>query len=161
MESDVGSCSRPNLKESVSNFEKDFCDGNYKVQKGRTSRCSLTEIGVEYWDHIPHVFNWPADVDWAPCPLWANYQLVRNLLAVSVPSDAMPIGGGHVVLVYDERNPAFQKGGKGYEAYEDTRNALRESERLKKCSWQQFAQVIRWEKRLLWLADQLEAKYGI
>jgi hypothetical protein len=57
-ESDVGCCSRPNLKESVSNFEKDFCDGTYKVQKGRTSRCSLTEIGVKYWSHVPHVFKW-------------------------------------------------------------------------------------------------------
>jgi hypothetical protein len=159
-EPDVGSCSRPNLKESVSNFEKDFCDGAYKVQKGRTSRCSLTEIGVKYWSHIPAVFKWTADADLAPCPLRANYQFVRNLLAVSVPSDAMPIGGGHVVLVYDERNPAFQKGGKGYEAYKETWNALREPDRLKRCSWQQIVRIIREEKRLSWLSDQLEAKYG-
>jgi len=64
--------------------------------------------------------------------LRANYQLVRNLLAVSVPSDAMPSGAGHVVLVHDERNPAFQAGGKGYTAYEETRNALHEPERLKR-----------------------------
>ena len=51
----------------------------------------------------------------------------------------MPSGAGHVVLVYDERNPAFQKGGKGYAAYEETRNALLEPDRLKKCSWQQIA----------------------
>jgi hypothetical protein len=38
--------------------------------------------------------------------------------------------------MYDERNSAFQKGGKGYLAYEETRNALHEPERLERCSWQ-------------------------
>ena len=159
-EPEVGSCSRPNLKDKDSNYEKDFCDGTYKVQKGRTSRCSLTEIGVKYWSHIPAIFKWTADADLAPCPLRANYQLVRNMLAVSVPSDAMPSGAGHVVLVYDDRNPAFRQGGKGYAAYEETRNALREPDKLRRCSWQKIAGQIRKEKRLTWLADQLEAKYG-
>jgi hypothetical protein len=161
METEVGECSRPNLKESVSNYERDFCDGTYTVQNGRNSRCSLTEIGVKYWSHVPRVFKWAEDADLKPCPLRANYQLVRNLLAVSVPIDAMPSGEGHVVLVYDERNPAFQGGGKGYVAYEETRNALLESDRLKKCSWQQMVRNIREEKRLSWLADQLAVKYGI
>jgi hypothetical protein len=160
-ESDVGSCSRPNLTDKDSNYEKDFCDGTYTVQRGRTTRCSLTEIGIKYWSYVPRIFKWPADANLAPCPLRANYQLVRNLLAVSVPSDAMPAGAGHVVLVYDERNPAFRAGGKGYAAFEETRNALREPDRLMKCSWQQIARIIREEKRLSWLADQLEAKYGI
>ena len=160
-EPEVGSCSRPNLTDKDSNYKKDFCDGTYTVQRGRTSRCSLTEIGVKYWDHIPRVFNWPADVDWAPCPLRANYQLVRNLLAVSVPSDSMLSRAGHVVLVYDERNPAFQKDGKGNIAYEETKNALREPKRLRRCSWQQLARAIREEKCLSWLSGQLEAKYGI
>jgi hypothetical protein len=137
-EPDVGSCSRPNLKESVSNYERDFCNGTYTVQKKRSTRCSLTEIGVNYWSHIPVVFKWAENADLSPCPLRANYQLVRNLLAVSVPSDAMPYGAGHVVLVYDERNPAFRQGGKGYTAYEETRNALRESDKLRRCSWQQM-----------------------
>ena len=159
-EPDMGNCSRPNLKKSDSNYEKDLCDGTYTAQRGRTSRCSLTEIGVNYWSHVPRVFRWPADADLAPCPSRTNYQLVRNLLAVSVPSDAMPIGGGHVVLVYDERNPAFQKGGKGFVAYEVTRDALLEPEKLRKCSWQQITRIIRDGKRLSWLADQLEAKYG-
>jgi hypothetical protein len=86
---------------------------------------------------------------------------VRNLLAVSVPSKVMRAGAGHVVLVYDERNPAFQEGGKGDAAYVETRNALLESDRLKKCSWQQIVRNIREEKRLSWLADQLAVKYGI
>ena len=161
MESEVGSCSRPRLTKRDSNYEKDFCDGTYTVQRGRKTRCSLTEIGVKYWKHVPRVFKWPADSDLEPCPLRANYQLVRNLLAVSVPSDSIPSGAGHVVLVYDERNPAFQKGGKGYKAYYETRNALHEPERLKRCSWQQIARLIREEKRLSWLAGQLGAKYGI
>jgi hypothetical protein len=161
MESEVGSCSRPHLTQRDSNYERDFCDGNYIVQGGRASRCSLTEIGVEYWDHVPRVFMWKSDMNLVPCPLRANYQLVRNLLAVSVPSKAMPSGGGHVVLVYDERNPAFQIGGKGYAAYEETRNALHEPDRLKRCSWQQIARLVRREKRLAWLSVQLETKYGI
>jgi hypothetical protein len=160
-ESEVGNCSRPRLTKHDSNYEKDFCDGTYHDQRGRMTRCSLTEIGVKYWSHIPAVFKWTADADLAPCPLRANYQLVRNLLAVSVPSEAMPSGAGHVVLVYDERNPAFQEGGKGHIAYEETRNALHDPERLKKCSWQQIACILRGEKRLSWLADQLEGKYGI
>ena len=125
------------------------------------TRCSLTEIGVKYWSHIPAVFKWTADADLAPCPLRANYQLVRNLLAVSVSVQVMPFGAGHVVLVYDERNPAFQKGGKGYAAYEETRNALLEPDRLKRCSWQQIARLIRKDKRTVVAYDQLEAKYGI
>jgi len=160
-EPEAGSCSRPRLTKHDSNYEKDLCDGTYSVQRGRATRCSLTEIGVKYWSHIPAIFKWTADADLAPCPLRANYQLVRNLLAVSVPSEAMPFGAGHVVLVYDERNPAFQKGGKGHIAYEETRNALLEPDSMKKCSWQQIACAIREEKRLSWLADQLETKYGI
>jgi hypothetical protein len=161
MEFEVGSCSRPRLRRKDSNYEKDFCDGTCTTQRGRTERCSLSEIGVRYWEHVPRVFKWPADADLAPCPLRANYQLVRNLLSVSVPSDAMPSGEGHVVLVYDERNPAFQESGKGYVAYEETRNALRDPERLKRCSWQQVARLLCGDKHLSWLADQLEAKYGI
>ena len=161
METEVGSCSRPRITEHDSNYKKDHCDGTYSVQRDRTTRCSLTEIGVKYWGHVPRVFKWTAGADLAPCPLRANYQFVRNLLAVSVPSDAMPIGGGHIVLVYDERNLSFQKGGKGYEAYEETRNGLREPDMLRRCSWQRIAQVIRSDKRLSWLSDQLEGKYGI
>lgn len=161
MEAEVGSCSRPRLTKHDSNYEKDLCGGTYTVQRGRIERCSLTEIGVKYWSHVPQVFKWTADADLAPCPLRANYQLVRNLLAVSIPSDAVPTGVGHVVLLYDERNPAFQEGGKGHIAYEETRNALHEPERLKKCSWQQIARLMREEMRLPWLADQLEDKYGI
>ena len=65
------------------------------------------------------------------------------------------------MLVYDERNPAFQEGGKGHIAFEETKNALLEPDRLKKCSWQRIARLLRGEKRLAWLTDQLEAKYGI
>ena len=37
-EPEVGSCSRPNLTNKDSNYEKDFCDGTYTVQRGRTTR---------------------------------------------------------------------------------------------------------------------------
>lgn len=159
-EPDVGSCSRPRLTERDSNYERDLCDGTYTIQKKRATRCSLTEIKIQYWNHVPRVFKWPVDVDLVPCPLRTNYQLVRNLLAVSAQIDDMPSGAGHAVLVYDERNPAFQEGGKGYGAYEETQGALLEPERLRKCSWQQIACLIRGEKSLSWLATQLDAKYG-
>ena len=161
MESEVGSCSRPRLTKRDSNYEMDFCDGTYTFQRGRVERCSLTEIGVKYWTYVPRIFKWKSDADLDPCPLRANYQLVRNVLAVSAPSDVKPSGEGHVVFVYDDRNPAFQRVGKGYAAYEETKNALHAPDRLRKCSWQQIGRLIRGEKGLSWLADHLEAKYGI
>ncbi|MBE0555952.1 MAG: hypothetical protein IH628_01860 [Proteobacteria bacterium] len=73
----------------------------------------------------------------------------------------MPFDEGHVVLVYDERNPAFREGGKGHMAYEETKDALREPESLRKCTWQQISQAIRRERCMSWLSDQLVAKYEI
>ena len=160
-EMDVGHCSRPMLTQRDSNYEADYCDGTYFLQRDRKTRCSLTEIGVRYWQYVPGIFKWSSDIDMTPCPLRSNYQLVRNLLAISFPGDGMPSGNGHIVLVYDDRNPAFQKGGRGYVAYGDTKNALHEPEQLKRCSWQQIAQVIEQEKRLEWLGVSLQAKYGI
>lgn len=159
-ESEVGSCSRPQLKEKASNYEPDFCEGTYTRQRGRTSRCSLTERGVLYWRFVSEVFRWSRDTNLVPCPLYENYQLVRNILAVAVRDGSASLGRGHVVLVYDERNPAYQPGGKGYRAFEETRSALHEPGMLKRCSWQRIVQVVREKSDLQWLAELLEAKYG-
>ncbi|MBN2178248.1 MAG: hypothetical protein JW743_02310 [Deltaproteobacteria bacterium] len=162
MEPEVGTCSRPRLRKIDKNYEKDYCNGTYTYQKGRKTRCSLTEIGISYWKYIPDLFKWNGDVDQVPCPLRNNYQLVRNSLAACVRPDGSVLPEkGHVVLIYDERNPAFQKGGKGYTAFEDTKEALHEPQLLRKCSWQSIVNHLRNKNELSWLVDQLELKYGL
>jgi hypothetical protein len=86
---------------------------------------------------------------------------VRNILAVGVGDDerASP-ATGHVVLIYDERNPAFQEGGKGFISFTDTQQALRDPTMLRKCSWQRMVQHLRNKNILPWLTEQLDLKYG-
>lgn len=161
-ESEVGSCSRPRLVPSASNYEAVFCDGTFTKQRGRRERCALTEIGVLYWKYIPELFKWGSGTDLRPCPLHNNYQLVRNVLGACVrPNGNVSPANGHVVLVYDERNPAFQKGGDGFVAFAETREALRIPSVLRKCSWQRIIRHLRSKMILPWLTDQLESKYGL
>ena len=161
-EAEVGTCSRPILNAKASNYENDYCDGTYSVQKGRKTRCSLTERGILYWRYVPQLFKWAIDCDLRPCPLNNNYQLVRNVLAAGVRSDGtVSCNNGHVVLIYDERNPAFQQGGKGMIAYTETRTALQETTMLRKCSWQRIVQRIRENNILSWLTESLALKYGM
>ena len=124
-------------------------------------RCPLTEIGVRYWHYVPALFRWPNDVDHTPCPLNRNYQLVRTLLAVGVRPDGTPsLDDGHVVLIYDERNPAFQEGGEGLASYRETHAALRNPAMLRRCSWQRLIHHLRDNQVLPWLTDHLALKYG-
>jgi hypothetical protein len=161
-EPEVGSCSRPRLTPANSNYESEYCDGTYTRQRARRQRCSLTEVGVSYWGYVPRLFRWPNDGDISPCPLKKNYQLVRNILAVGVkPGGAVSADDGHAVLVYDERNPAFQVGGSALDAYIETRQALREPTMLRKCSWQRIIHHIRNGGFLTWLTEQLALKYGL
>ena len=161
-ETEVGTCSRPRLSHRDSNYEKDFCDRTYSVQRGRKERCSLTEIGVKYWKYVPQLFTWPNDRDVDPCPLYMNYQLVRNVLAAGVrPDGTVSPDGGHALLVYDERNPAFQEDGNGTIAYDQVRNALQEPPMLGKCSWQDITRHLRERDILPWLTEGLGLKYGL
>ncbi len=160
-EEEVGTCSRPRLTKRDSNYLKDYCNGTYTRQRNRNERCSLTEIGVLYWKYIPKLFKQESNIDHEPCLLYKNYQLVRNVLSACVrPDGSVDPGNGHVVLIYDERNPAFQRGGKGFIAFEETRKTLKEASLLKKCSWQKIANLIRSKKDLNWLTEQLQEKYG-
>jgi hypothetical protein len=99
----------------------------------------------------------------AMCPLNRNYQLVRNVLAVCVGSNgiASPTNG-HIVLIYDERNPAFTHGGAGDTAYRETKSALRPeyAHVLRRCSWQVLVGELRREPQMAWLAAELNTKYG-
>ncbi len=162
MEPEVGTCSRPQLKPLDSNYQSEHCDGTYSQQRNRKERCSLTEVGVLYWWYVPRLFRWPNDANLSPCPLHKNYQLVRNILAVGVKSDGtVSVDDGHAVLIYDERNPAFQRGGDGLAAYTATKQALREATMLRKCSWQRIIQHIRHRGILSWLTDHIAVKYGL
>lgn len=160
-EQEVGRCSRPRLTMRDSNYDQDHCNGTYSVQRGRRSRCSLTNIGVHYWKHIPKIFSWHDNEDLAPCPVYENYQLVRNILAACVRDDMTSTSYGHAVLIYDERNPSFSEGGNGGKAYEQTREALLDRKLLRKCSWQQIVKNIRSCSDFHWLTKGLEEKYGM
>lgn len=157
----IGECSRPKLTKTRPNYSRDFCNGTYTIQRSRGKRCSLSEIGVEYWKYIPELFNWKNDKDLNPCPLNENYQLVRNILAACVKDKTASYSNGHAVLIYDERNPSFQNGGEGNRSYEETRSALLEPAVLRKCSWQKIIETLRVKKILPWLTDELKLKYGL
>ncbi|KKK52735.1 hypothetical protein LCGC14_3101920, partial [marine sediment metagenome] len=60
-EAEVGSCSRPGLTVKDSNYDEDYCDGRYIEQRGRLEKCSLSAAGIDYWKHIPELFNWSAE----------------------------------------------------------------------------------------------------
>jgi hypothetical protein len=161
-EPEVGTCSRPRLMSTASNYEGEHCNGTYSIQRARKERCSLTKIGVLYWRYVPSLFKWKNDNDLIPCPLNKNYQLVRNILAVGVkPDGTVSVNSGHVVLIYDERNPAFQNNGDGLIAYMEIQEALQEPTMLRKCSWQRIVQHIREKEILSWLTENLALKYGI
>jgi len=109
-EFDVGPCSHPRQKKGSS----EFCDGSFMRQAGRNERCSLTETGILYWKYVSLLFRWENTVDMNPCPLYRNYQLVRNVLAACVrPDGNVSPANSRVVLLYDDRNPAFQEDGEG------------------------------------------------
>lgn len=88
--------------------------------------------------------------------------MVRNILAACVRQDrGVSPSNGHAVLLYDERNPAFQEGGAGAEAFRVTREALRDAGLLRRCSWQRVVANLRNDPELLWLTERLQAKYGL
>lgn len=161
-EAEVGTCSRPRLTPRDSHCGSQYCDGNYSEKGAGRERCPLTEIGVLYWRYVPSLFKWQSDSDLVPCALNRNYQLVRNILAIGVIADGtVSLEDGHVVLIYDGRNPAFQEGGDGLAAYLETRAALREPTMLRRCSWQRIIQHIRYRRLLPWLTEHLALKYGL
>jgi hypothetical protein len=108
-EPDFGTCSRPRLQlHKDNNYERDYCDGTYASQRGRMSRCSLTEIGVQYWTYIPEILNWNSTTDMNPCPLRDTYQLIRNVLAACVTTDGkIEMEKAHALTIYDALNAKY------------------------------------------------------
>lgn len=144
------------------NFNTNFCNGSYTYQNNRKERCSLTKIGVLYWNYIPDLFNWDNNLNYLTCPLNSTYQLVRNILSVCVKQNGtISDSDGHVLLIYDERNPSFQNNGKASIAYQFTKASLYNKYLLRKCSWQKIVNYLRKYNCLGWLTNELEKKYGL
>ena len=160
-ETEFGTCSRPGLRPTDTNYARDYCNGDYLQQQGRSSRCSLTEIGVRYWRYIPEILSWENATDLRPCPLGDTYQLVRNILAACItPDQRMETGNAHALVIYDARNPAFQEGGKANRQWLAVKGALRNPDSLRSCSWQRLISHIDKDPELHWMVDALNAKYG-
>ena len=159
MEHDFGTCSRTDRNRYPD--PNKHCDGSYRVQGGRVNRCALTEIGVRYWDHLPALFNWPADRDHDPCPFRCVYQLARNALAASLTPAGKLDCRGHVLVVYDARNPKFQAGGEAEKQWALAVAACRVPGLLRRLSWQRLLAAIAPASELAYLADGLREKYGL
>jgi hypothetical protein len=161
-ETAFGTCSRPRLASTNVAYEHQHCDGTYSRQRDRHERCALTETGVLYWQYVPALFRFDGNTDMRPCPLNSSYQLVRNVLAIGMREDSsVSAENGHVILFYDDRNPAFMKTGSAHATYSESRAALKRPEMLRKCSWQRITQRMRQTKTLQWLTDELAFKYGL
>ena len=162
-EREFGRCSRPTLRPGKdANYARDHCDGSYTRQRGRRTHCSLTEIGVRYWEYLPELFDWSADRNMDPCPLQGTYQLARNVLAACVqPDGTVDANSGHALVIYDDRNPAFLPGGEAAQQWEAATGALVRRSRLRRCSWQRLVAQLATDPDLAWLVNGLAAKYGI
>ncbi len=161
-EPEFGRCSRPRLRPEDPTFEREYCDGTFRIQRNRSERCSLSEIGIRYWELLPEIFIWKGKEDYRPCPLNPTYQLVRNVLAACVSSGAaLDTETGHALVVYDARNPAFHPGGIADAQWWATIRALRYPRLLRRVSWQSIAAHLDQFIDLKWLTQGLQDKYGI
>jgi len=160
-EAEFGCCSRPRLRPEEPNFERDRCDGNFSIQRGRSARCSLSERGILYWQFMPRIFTWSAAHDHRPCPLAFTYPLVRNVLAACMSErGVLDTKRGHVLLVYDARNPAFQAGGEADAQWWTAIRALRHPRLLRRVSCQRVAAHLTQFPDLAWLSGWLAGNYG-
>ena len=161
MERGFGTCSRPRLRPSDSNYAERHCDGNYQLQRGRRERCALTEIGVRYWAYLPCLFEWAADHDLRPCPFSETYQLARNALAATVTASGFARNAGHVLIVYDARNPEYAPGGGAQRQYESAIGTCRVPGLIRRLSWQRLVGALTGAPEFTYLVAGLEGKYGI
>lgn len=161
-EQEFGTCSRPRLRPGDANYAEQYCNGKYQVQRQRHSRCTLTEAGIRYWEHLPHLFDWPADRDHVPCPFKDVYQLARNALVAALTPDGKPNRTiGHALVVYDARNPEFQVGGEAERQWNQAVAACRMPGLLRRVSWQRLMAAITRAPELEYLVKDVTEKYGI
>ena len=160
LEDEFGTCSRTD--KNAYPDPKKHCDGNYRFQNGRSHRCALAEIGIQYWEHLPHLFDWSPDRDHEPCPFGATYQLARNALAATITTEgSLKPDGGHVLVVYDARNPAFQGGGKAEGQWGSAVGACLHQGLLRRLSWQRLLTSLAGGPEFAYLVDSLGEKYGL
>ncbi len=161
-EREFGKCSRPRLCPDDTTYSEQHCDGNYQVQRQRRERCALTEIGVRYWEHLPYLFDWPADRDHEPCPFGGVYQLARNALAAALtPDGELDPTGGHALVVYDACNPEFQGDGKAERQWGSVIAACRVPGLVRRLSWQHLLAAIARAPELEYLVDAVGRKYHL
>ena len=157
-EREFGVCSRTQLSPD----NDQHCNGSYQVQSGRRNRCALTEIGIRYWEYLPHLFDWPSDRDHVPCPFGDVYQLARNALAATVTLDGtFKPSTGHVIVVYDARNPEFREDGEAERQWDIATAACRVPGLLRRLSWQRLMAALARAPELAYLVDDVERKYGL
>ena len=161
MEREFGACSRTRLRPGDSAYAEQHCDGSYRIQRDRRTRCALTEIGVHYWTYLPHLFDWAADRDLRPCPLSGTYQLARNALAATVTADGCDRNLGHVLIVYDARNPEFAASGAAHRQYGAALAACRVPGLFRRLSWQRLVRALTGAPEFAYLVAGLAGKYGI
>lgn len=155
---ECGTCSRPRLRPS----DTAYCDGSYRIQRGRRERCALAEIGVRYWEHLPQLFDWPGDRNHVPCPLRDVYQLARNALAAALtPDGKLDPATGHALVVYDARNPEFRGNGKAGKQWTLATAACRVPGLMRRVSWQRLMPAIARAPELAYLVDGVGRKYGL
>ena len=161
-EQEFGTCSRPRLCPCDAKYAEQHCNGNYEVQRQRQSRCTLTEIGIRYWEHLPHLFDWSADRDLVPCPFKDVYQLARNALVAALTPDGRPNPSiGHALVVYDARNPEFRNGGVAEKQWNQAVDACRMPGLLRRLSWQRLMTAISRAPELGYLVQGISQKYGL
>ena len=68
---------------------------------------------------------------------------------------------GHVLVVYDNRNPAFHAGGRGDLQWRAAVSEVLRPQLLPRISWQRLASRLVEFESLTWLTDGLREKYGI
>ena len=161
-EQEFGTCSRPRLGPRDARYAEEHCNGKYQVQRQRQSRCTLTEIGIRYWEHLPHLFDWSPDRDLVPCPFKDVYQLARNALVAALTPDGRPNPSiGHALVVYDARNPKFQNGGAAENQWNQAVDACRMPGLLRRLSWQRLMTAISRAPELAYLVQGISQKYGL
>lgn len=138
-EREFGACSWPQLHPRDRNYAEQHCDGTY----------------------LPDLFDWAADRDLRPCLFGEVYQLARNALAATVTTDGLDPGLGHVLVVYDARNPAYASGSAALRQYGAAIRACRVPGLFRRLSWQRLAGAFTGVPELAYLVVGLEDKYGI
>ena len=89
------------------------------------------------------------------------YQLARNALAATVTASGFDPSSGHVLIVYDARNPEYASGGAAQRQYESVIRACRVPGLIRRLSWQRLVGAFTGAKELAYLVTGLEGKYGI